>query len=137
MIGLPFGPPPGATGPTMGGRSNSGRTGQVMDIALLSAEVPAGPGLRGRSLDELRLPAPAAVVLVVRDGRMFAPATDTVLRNGDELVVATPTAHRDAVERRLRAVGRRGPLAIWPGERGEPRTPPDPSDPRPRPRALS
>lgn len=104
------------------------------DISLLSADVPAGSGLRGLRVAEVRLPAPAAVVLVVRDGSMFAPGGETVLRPGDELLVALPAALRDAVERRLRAVSRRGPLAGWLGEHGEPRTPPDPCDPRPRPR---
>lgn len=85
---------------------------------LLSMEIPAGSKMHGVEVDELRLPAGAAVTLVVRDGKSFVPLPATVLRRGDELLVVATDPVRDAAERRLRAVGRGGKLAGWLGANG-------------------
>ena len=69
---------------------------------------------------ELRLPAPAVITLVIRDGPAFVPAPDTRLRVGDDLLIVATGATREAAERRLRAVSRRGRLARWYGEQGGP-----------------
>ena len=78
--------------------------------------------LRGAVLPvfELRLPTPTVVSLIIRRGRAVVPDRETVLARGDELVIVTTTSVRDATERRLRAVSRRGRLARWFGERGDP-----------------
>ncbi len=60
------------------------------------------------------------VSLVVRDGATLVPDRETVLRAGDELLLITAPQVREAAERRLRAVGRRGRLARWLGEPGAP-----------------
>ena len=84
----------------------------------------AGPGagggsrLRGVYLRELRLPHGATVSLVVRDDEAFTPAGDTRLRVGDQFLVVTTAAAREATERRIRAVDRAGRLARWYGESG-------------------
>ncbi|HUL98765.1 MAG TPA: hypothetical protein VLU24_04960 [Mycobacterium sp.] len=44
----------------------------------------------------------------------------THIASGDELLVVTTTKAREAAERRLRAVSRRGKLAHWFDEYGEP-----------------
>ncbi|MFI7275975.1 potassium/proton antiporter [Streptomyces sp. NPDC049879] len=80
---------------------------------LLSVTIPQRSRMHGVEVAELRLPPQAAVTLVVRDGRSFVPGQDTVLRHGDELLVVATDAVRDAVERRLIAVGRGGKLAGW------------------------
>ena len=90
-----------------------------MNADLLQLRVPAGSRLHGVYIDELRLPAGASVTLVVREGRAFVPAWDTRLRTGDDLLLVATRECRDAAERRLRAVGRRGRLAKWFGENGE------------------
>jgi cell volume regulation protein A len=90
-----------------------------MRADLLQLEVPAGSRLVGVHIDELRLPVGAAVTLVLRDGVGFVPAPDTRIREGDSLLVVATEAVRDATERRLRAVSRRGRLARWFGERGD------------------
>ncbi|MFD0657879.1 TrkA C-terminal domain-containing protein [Thermocatellispora tengchongensis] len=69
---------------------------------------------------ELRLPAGAAVTLIVREGRSFVPSPSTRIRVDDQLLVVTTAACRDQVEQRFRAVSRRGKLAGWFGERGRP-----------------
>jgi cell volume regulation protein A len=80
---------------------------------LLSVAIPAGSRMHGVEVSELRLPAGAAVTLVVREGSSFVPLPTTMLRRGDELLVVTTDPVRDAAEDRLRAVGRGGKLADW------------------------
>ncbi|MPZ25836.1 MAG: potassium/proton antiporter [Micromonosporaceae bacterium] len=89
-----------------------------MRADLLQLEVPAGSRLAGVHLDELRLPVGAAVTLVLRDGAGFVPSPQTRLKVGDSLLVVTTAEAREATERRLRAVSRRGRLARWFGEYG-------------------
>ncbi|MCX5333434.1 potassium/proton antiporter [Streptomyces sp. NBC_00140] len=86
---------------------------------LLSVAIPDGSKMHGVEVNELRLPAGAAVTLVVRDGKSFVPLPTTVLRRGDELLVVATDPVRDAAERRLRAVGHGGKLAGWLGTNGE------------------
>ncbi|MFF1681774.1 potassium/proton antiporter [Streptomyces sp. NPDC058256] len=86
---------------------------------LLSVAIPKGSRMHGVEVGELRLPAGAAVTLVVRDGKSFVPLPTTVLRRGDELLVVATDPVRDAAERRLRAVGQGGKLAGWLGPGGE------------------
>ncbi|GAA3601086.1 potassium/proton antiporter [Nonomuraea rosea] len=85
---------------------------------LLQVKIPAGSRLHGVEVFELRLPAGAAVTLVVRDGKSFVPSGTTRVRVDDQLLLVTTAACRDQVERRLRAVSRSGKLAGWYGERG-------------------
>lgn len=82
---------------------------------LLSVAIPEKSRMHGVEVNELRLPAGAAVTLVVRDGKSFVPLPTTVLRRGDELLVVATDPVRDSAERRLRAVGQGGKLAGWLG----------------------
>ncbi|MER7900565.1 potassium/proton antiporter [Streptomyces sp. NPDC096046] len=91
----------------------------VLDADLLTVTVPPGSRLQGVAVFELRLPAPTVLTLIVRDGAAHVPGPDTVLRTGDELLLVTTPQTREAAERRLRAVGRRGKLARWFGEHGD------------------
>jgi cell volume regulation protein A len=84
-----------------------------MRADLLQLEVPSGSRLAGVHVDELRLPVGASVTLVLRDGTGFVPAPDTRLKVGDSLLIVATAQVRDAAERRLRAVSRRGRLARW------------------------
>jgi cell volume regulation protein A len=97
----------------------------VLDVDLLTVTIPAGSRLHGVAVRELRLPAPTVVPLIIRAGDPLVPHGDTVLRSGDELLLITTPPARDTTERRLRAVGRRGKLARWFGEHGDP----EPTDP--------
>ncbi|WP_214416646.1 potassium/proton antiporter [Sphaerisporangium fuscum] len=92
---------------------------EELNADLLQVTIPPGSGLHGVEIFELRLPSDAAVTMVVRDGRSFVPVDTTRLRTDDQLLVVTTAACRDRVERRLRAVSRRGKLAGWYGEHGE------------------
>ncbi|WP_328299207.1 potassium/proton antiporter [Streptomyces sp. NBC_00435] len=90
----------------------------VLDADLLTVTIPPGSRLHGVAVFELRLPPPAVITLLVRGGVTQVPGPDTVLTAGDELLLVTTSATRQATERRLRAVGRRGKLARWLGEHG-------------------
>ncbi|MEQ4209545.1 potassium/proton antiporter [Actinopolymorpha sp. B9G3] len=92
----------------------------VLDADLLTVSIPPGSRLHGVTVFELRLPKPTVVTLVVRNGTTLVPDPATVLRAGDELLLITTPQVRHAAEGRLRAVGRRGKLARWFGESGEP-----------------
>lgn len=92
----------------------------VLDAELLTTTVPEQSRLNSVSILELRLPHPSVVTLIIREGRTFVPTADTALRIGDELLIVTTRTRRRATERRLRAVSRRGPLAHWFDEYGEP-----------------
>jgi NhaP-type Na+/H+ and K+/H+ antiporters with a unique C-terminal domain len=89
-----------------------------MRADLLQVSIPPKSHLAGVYIDELRLPPGAVVTLVLRDGAGFVPDPRTRLRAGDELLIVATDEARDATERRLRAVGRRGRLARWLGETG-------------------
>ncbi|MGW0762925.1 potassium/proton antiporter [Streptomyces sp. NPDC002814] len=95
----------------------------VLDADLLTVTIPPGSRLKGVAVFELRLPPPTVVTLIVRDGTTIVPQPDTVLRTGDELLLITTPQAREAAERRLRAIGRRGRLARWFGEHGHPEPP--------------
>jgi cell volume regulation protein A len=80
---------------------------------LLSVSIPEKSRMHGVEVTELRLPAGAAVTLVVRGGSSFVPLPTTILRRGDELLVVATDPVRDATEQRLLSVGRGGKLAGW------------------------
>ena len=80
---------------------------------LLQLRVTDGSRLHGVEVGELRLPRGASVSLVIRDGQSLVPELRTVLRSGDDVLVVTPRALREATERRLRQVSRHGRLAQW------------------------
>ncbi|TDC88847.1 potassium/proton antiporter, partial [Actinomadura sp. 7K507] len=94
----------------------------VLDAELLTLTVPRGSRLHGVEIAELRLPAAAVVSLIVREGTALVPGPTTVLAEEDEILIVATEAVRETTERRLRAVGRRGRLAYWLGERGDPET---------------
>ena len=92
----------------------------VLDAELLTMTVALKSRLHAVSIVELRLPDPSVVTLIIRDARTFVPTADTQLQIGDELLIVTTRTRRESTERRLRAVNRRGPLAHWFDEYGDP-----------------
>ncbi|MFC8501165.1 potassium/proton antiporter [Pedococcus sp. NPDC057267] len=78
-------------------------------------QVTVGPAskLHGVDVFELRLPEGANVTLVVRGGEGFVPASNTVIRRGDQLLIVATAASRTRAEKRVRAVSRYGRLAGW------------------------
>jgi cell volume regulation protein A len=83
------------------------------DAELLAMNIPAQSYLCSLSIIEIRLPKPSVITMIVRDSRSFVPDSTTLIRPGDEILIVTTRGKREATERRLRAVHRRGPLAEW------------------------
>lgn len=92
----------------------------VLDAELLTMKVQSPSRLHNVTILELRLPDPAVITLIIRDGHTFVPLPDTRLATGDELLIVTTSTMRAAAEARLRAVSRRGKLAYWFDEYGDP-----------------
>lgn len=92
----------------------------VLEAELLTMRVALASRLRNVTILELRLPDPAVITLIIRDGHSFVPQPDTRIKAGDELLIVTTPPTREAAERRLRAVSRRGKLAYWFDEYGHP-----------------
>lgn len=86
---------------------------EELNADLLQVWVPATSRLVGVTVPELRLPAEAAVVLVVRGGRSIVPDAHFVFRGGDQVLIVAREGCREAAETRLRAVHRGGRLAGW------------------------
>ncbi|MHC9293137.1 potassium/proton antiporter [Mycobacterium sp. LTG2003] len=92
----------------------------VIDADLLSMTVRPRSRLHNVTILELRLPDPAVITLIIRNGHTFVPLPDTRIAVGDELLIVTTSKTRAAAEARLRAVSRRGKLAYWFDEYGHP-----------------
>jgi cell volume regulation protein A len=92
----------------------------VLEAELLTMTVLPPSRLHNVTVLELRLPDPSVITLIIRDGHTFVPQPDTRIAHGDELLIVTTPKTRTAAERRLRAVSRRGKLAYWFDEYGEP-----------------
>ncbi|MDO5287964.1 MAG: potassium/proton antiporter [Actinomycetia bacterium] len=84
-----------------------------VEADLLQLSVGEKSRLHGVSVAELRLPPNAQVSLVIRGDETFTPHGSDTLREGDELLLVTPSAVREQVEDQLRAIDRRGRLARW------------------------
>ena len=91
----------------------------VLDAELLTMTVQPESRLHNVTILELRLPDPAVITLIIRDGHTFVPLPDTRIEAGDELLIVTTSRTRAAAESRLRAVSRRGKLAYWFDEYGD------------------
>ena len=91
----------------------------MLDAELLTMTVQAPSQLHNVTIFELRLPDPAVITLIIRDGHTFVPIPDTRIEPGDELMIVTTSKTRAAAESRLRAVSRRGKLAHWFDEYGD------------------
>lgn len=94
----------------------------VLDADLIHVVIAPESRLRNVAIWELRLPAPAAVTMILRAGRSFVPDDRTPLRAGDELLVLTTHRIRPAVEDRFQQVAEAGPRAGWHRARDRPRT---------------
>jgi len=91
-----------------------------LDAELLTLAIPPGSRLHGVAIFELRLPTPTLISLIIRNSQTVVPQREMRLLAGDELLIVTTSRTRDTTERRLRAVSRRGRLAGWFGEYGDP-----------------
>lgn len=81
---------------------------------VLQAQIPAGSGMAGATIRDLRITELGAVApLVIRDARNLVPDLNFRLAPGDTLLVLAPQGSRTATAARLRDVANNGPLARW------------------------
>jgi trk system potassium uptake protein TrkA len=70
-------------------------------VSIVEMTLPEGSPSVGRAVYELRLPADAVIVAVLREGHVVIPQPETVLAAGDEVLAlasgAVERALRDAV----------------------------------------
>jgi cell volume regulation protein A len=121
----------GTTLPWLARRLGVIQSGQAMEIQMeaapldemnahvLQVTIPEQSRMHGVYISQLRLPMPATISLLLREGEPMHLNPNIRLQSGDQLLVVAPERVRAATERRLRAVGRGGALAGWFGERGE------------------
>lgn len=65
-------------------------------VALIEVTLGDGSPAEGRTVGELDMPSDCALVAIVRDRHVIAPARDTPLHTGDEvLALAAPEAERE------------------------------------------
>ena len=91
---------------------------EEMNAHVLQVTIPEKSRMHGVYMSQLRLPTPATISLLLRDGEPVHLTPNIRLQSGDQLLIVAPERVRAATERRLRAVGRGGALATWFGERG-------------------
>jgi cell volume regulation protein A len=90
-----------------------------MNAHVLQVTIPEKSRMHGVYISQLRLPVPATISLLMRGGEPVHLNPNIRLQSGDQLLIVAPEPVRAATERRLRAVGRGGPLATWFGDRGD------------------
>ena len=90
-----------------------------MNAHVLQVTIPDRSRMHGVYISQLRLPAPAVIALLLRDGEPIPVVPTVRLQSGDQLLIVAPEPVRSRTERRLRAVSRGGALAGWFGERGD------------------
>ena len=90
-----------------------------MNAHVLHVTIPEKSRMHGVYISQLRLPVPATISLLMRNGEPVHLNPNIRLQSGDQLLIVAPEPVRAATERRLRAVGRGGPLATWFGDRGD------------------
>ena len=68
---------------------------------LVEVTLPEATPLAGRRVRDLKLPADAALVSILRGGRVIVPQADDPLEVGDELLFVVPEDREDELERML------------------------------------
>ena len=73
-----------------------GGTSQLVEVTLA-----AGSPAAGITIADLEMPREAAIVAVVRERRVLAPHSETVLADGDEVLLITSGDSEETVRRFL------------------------------------
>ena len=117
--------------PASSGSSSPARPSEVqveaapleeMNAHVLQVTIPENSKMHGVYVSQLRLPAPSTIALLLRDGEPVTVTPNVRLQSGDQLLIVAPERVRAATERRLRAIGRGGALAIGSANAAKPST---------------
>ncbi|MPZ14441.1 MAG: NAD(P)H-binding protein [Chloroflexi bacterium] len=71
------------------------------DVEIVEAVITEGSGVAGHRLRDIKLPAPATIAVIIRDGQSIFPQADTPILIGDEVVAFTTTQNEGALREAL------------------------------------
>lgn len=71
------------------------------NVAIEEVKLPTGAGCVGRKLADVHMPESTQVMAIISNGEITAAKGDTLLCEGDELLLLTDTKHRDETMRAL------------------------------------
>ena len=71
------------------------------DVEIVEAIIEDGSAVVGRRLQDIRLPTPSTIAVIVRDGNAIFPQPDTTVLSGDEVVAFTTSRNETALKEAL------------------------------------
>jgi len=66
-------------------------------LEIIEVEVPEGSPVIGRPVSEITLPEGSLIISILRDGRGFVPKADTVIQDGDEVLLVLDPGLEDSI----------------------------------------
>ncbi len=66
-------------------------------LEIIEVEVPEGSPVIGRRVSEITLPDGALIISILRDGKGFVPKADTVISDGDEVLLVLDPGLEDSI----------------------------------------
>ena len=66
-------------------------------LEIIEVEVPDGSPVIGRPVSEIALPEGSLIISILRDGRGFVPKADTVIQDGDEVLLVLDPGLEDRI----------------------------------------
>jgi trk system potassium uptake protein len=66
-------------------------------LEIIEVEVPDGSPVIGRRIHEIELPDGALIISILREGRGFVPKADTVIQDGDEVLLVLDPGLEEAI----------------------------------------
>ena len=66
-------------------------------LEIIEVEVPEGSPVIGQRVSEITLPEGSLIISILRDGRGFVPKADTVVQDGDEVLLVLDPGLEDAI----------------------------------------
>ena len=66
-------------------------------LEIIEVEVPEGSHVIGQRVSEIALPEGSLIISILRDGRGFVPKADTVVQDGDEVLLVLDPGLEDSI----------------------------------------
>jgi len=66
-------------------------------LEIIEVEVPEGSPVIGQRVSEITLPEGSLIISILRDGRGFVPKADTVVQDGDEVLLVLDPGLEDSI----------------------------------------
>jgi trk system potassium uptake protein TrkA len=66
-------------------------------LEIIEVEVPSGSPVIGQRVSEITLPEGSLIISILRDGRGFVPKADTVVQDGDEVLLVLDPGLEDSI----------------------------------------